>query len=98
MSVRAVSSGASCPTITVNGSASAMPVRAAAGGADFPVAVCEQVLTAPATSIDVAGIKLPIPLAKVPRWIGWRSSATLAADSNPQADAGLQQLERLAGP
>lgn len=64
VSVRAVSSGASCPTITVNGSASAMPVRAAAGGADFPVAVCEQVLTAPATSIDVAGIKLPIPLAK----------------------------------
>ncbi|MFM2438345.1 MAG: hypothetical protein RLZ55_1164 [Actinomycetota bacterium] len=64
VSVRAVSSNTTCPTITVNGKASTMPVRAAAGGAAFPVVVCEQVLTSPAASINVGGFTLPVPLAK----------------------------------
>ena len=39
--VRAITEGAACPSLTVDGAALPMQVRAAADGGDFPVITCE---------------------------------------------------------
>ncbi|MES2015113.1 MAG: metallophosphoesterase [Pseudomonadota bacterium] len=76
---RVLTTAASCPAIVIDGQASAMQVRAAAGTAAprspgahpaaFALLTCEAKLPAGATSATVQGQALPLPVAEVTRFV-----------------------------
>jgi hypothetical protein len=66
--VRAITADAACPSLTVDGTARPMQIRAGADGGNFAVTACEAALPASARSADVAGQALVLP-ASAPRRI-----------------------------
>ena len=59
--VRAITGETTCPSLTVDGGAHAMRVRAPADGKDFPVTVCEVSMPPGARTAALAGQALPLP-------------------------------------
>jgi hypothetical protein len=66
--VRAITEDAACPSLTVDGTARPMQIRAGADGGNFAVTACEAPLPAGARAVEVAGQALAVP-APSPRRI-----------------------------
>lgn len=58
---RAVTAGATCPTILIDGRAESMQVRAAPTLPDFPVTTCETAIATGARAASIDGQALPLP-------------------------------------
>jgi len=59
--VRAVTAGATCPSILIDGRAETMRVRAASTMPDLPVTTCETTIATDARAASIDGQDLPLP-------------------------------------
>lgn len=80
VSVRAVATGATCPTITLNGTTSTMPARAAAGGRNSRSPYASRCSPPPRHRSPSTGTRCPCRWPRVPNSTASPSSATPGAD------------------